>query len=303
MNKICKAIKSPKLLYAYFDSKISKIYAKILLKISNQAYISFRYKKLFGKKINLKEPQTFAEKIQWMKLYDHDERLVICADKYLVRDLIKEKIGEEYLIPMPFVWDSWKQIDFSSLPDKFVLKPNNSSGRVLICKDKSKLDINSAIKEIKKWEKENLTKRTGEWVYEKIPFKIVCEEYLADDIVDYKMYFADGKFMCTQIIAGRSERAKRFGYFDDKWNLLNIRRYGYKSFVSEAEKPEKYEEMLGIAKTLAQGFKFMRVDLYYVNKKIYFGELSFYPNNGFVRYENEEMDRFFGEKIKLSSQQ
>lgn len=300
MNRMFMAIKSPKLILAFVQSKVDKLYGRFLLKKSNVEYIKFRYKKLFGVDINLDNPQTFAEKIQWMKLYEHDERLVVCADKYAVREIIKNKIGEEYLIPMPYVWDSGEQIDFSVLPEKFVLKPNNSSGRVIICKDKSKFNEQSFRKTIKKWEKENLTRMTGEWVYEKIPFKIVCEEYLADGIVDYKMYFADGEFICTQIITGRQEKSKQFGYFDDKWELLDIRRYNHKRFDVDIKKPENYEEMLSIAQKLSQGFKFIRVDLYYVNNKVYFGELSFYPNNGFVRYENEEMDRFFADKINVS---
>lgn len=262
-------------------------------------YINYRYKKLFGREINLQCPKTFCEKIQWLKLYDHNPKIIEYADKYKVREHIKKQIGEKYLIPMIAVWDSADEIDFASLPKSFVIKPNNSSGRVLICKDKEKLDHDAAYRMIKQWETENLTKLTGEWFYEKIPFKIVCEEFLEDDISDYKLYFADGKFICTQLIAGRHSDNKTFTYYDENWNKLDIVRYGMPRATEPQEKPEHYDEMLQVAAKLADDFNFMRVDLYYVNGKIYFGELSFYPNNGFVRYQTEEMDDFFASKVKL----
>jgi len=279
--------------------KLRLIGYRILLQISHTLYIKFRYYELFKQPINLDNPKTFSEKIQWLKLYDRDERIVLCADKFLVRKHISSIVGDEFLIPMPFVWNKPEDINFALLPDKFVLKPNNSSGRVLICKEKNKLNKKKTLKIIKKWQRENLTRMTGEWVYEKIPFRIVCEEYLADNIMDYKMYFSNGEFICTQVIAGRAVNKKQFGYFDENWNLLNIKRCGISKLQDELQKPEKYQEMIEIATKLSQGFTFVRVDLYYIDDKIYFGELSFYPNNGFVKYETSEMDEFFSDKIIL----
>ncbi len=272
---------------------------KILIKFSNVAYIKRKYKKLFGVTINLESPSTFAEKLQWLKLNDHNEKIILYADKYSVREHIKNTIGEEYLIPLLGAWDKPEEVRFENLPHSFVLKPNNSSGRVLICKNKDTLNFKKVSKTLKKWEKENLTKKTGEWFYEKIPFKIVCEEYLEEDIVDYKFYFADGKFICTQVISGRYSENKTFAYYDDNWQLLDINRYNMKKCTEASPKPEKYCEMLEVATKLSEKFNFMRVDLYYVKNTVYFGELSFYPNNGFVRYETEEMDEFFSSKVKL----
>ena len=278
-----------------FLRKCRKTKNMLLVKISPELSARVNYKKLFGKPMNMNNPQTFAEKIQWLKLYHHDEKIVLCADKFLVREYVKERIDEKHLINMPFVWDSHKDINFDELPKSFVLKPNNSSGSVLICKDKNELNIKEAIKKIKKWEKENIGKYTGEWVYSKIPFKIVCEEYLEDEIVDYKFYFANGEFICVQTISGRSAGKKQFGYYDENWSLLDIRRFGVAAVTTPEEKPEKYDEMLEIA----QGFVFVRVDLYCVEKKVYFGELSFYPNNGLLRYQTAEMDKLFSEKVIL----
>ena len=279
--------------------QIRMTYRQAQVKRSPIMFIRRQYKKLFGTEIDLENPTTFAEKIQWLKCYDRDPRIVRYADKYLVREFIRETIGEEYLVPLLFAYDRTENMRYEELPERFVLKPNNSSGRVLICKDKARLDKQEVYRTLKRWEKENLTNLTGEWVYEKIPYKLLCEEFLEDDIVDYKFYFADGEFICTQAIAGRAEKKKKFGYFDADWRLLDIKRKGVDKLEEPLEKPEKYEEMLGLATKLAQGFTFIRVDLYSVGSRIFFGELSFYPNNGFVRYETEEMDRFFATKIKL----
>lgn len=304
-DRLIRAVKS-----TYFGQLLRRLFYKLLssvqtaywrgvLRRSPQSYIERRYFKLFGKEINLENPTTFAEKIQWLKCNDRDARIVKYADKYLVREFVADTIGQEYLIPLVAAYDRAEDVRYEELPERFVLKPNNSSGRVLICTDKTKLNKKDVFKTLKKWEKENLTHITGEWVYEKIPYKLVCEEFLEDKIVDYKMYFADGEFICTQIITGRSEDRKAFAYMNEKWELLNIRRKGAGVVETAPPKPEKYEDMLRIAQKLAQGFTFIRVDLYYVNGQVYFGELSFYPNNGFVRYETEEMDAFFASKVKL----
>lgn len=282
-----------------FYYKIISLPDKLLLRLNPAGYISRRYKKLFNKKINLNNPSTFSEKLQWLKLNDHNEKIILYADKIAVREHVKSVIGEKYLIPMINCWEKVEDIDLEQLPEAFVIKPNNSSGEVIICKNKKDIDIKSFYKTLKRWSKDNLTKRTGEWFYEKIPFGIICEKLLADDISDYKLYFADGEFLCTQVISGRSSNNKRFQYYDENWNLLNIVRHNMPDPGEPVEKPLKYDEMLTISKKLAEDFNFMRVDLYYVDNEIYFGELSFYPNNGFIRYKTDEMDEFFSSKIKL----
>ncbi len=276
---------------------------KILMRSCPKLGIRLRYYRMFGKWLHLKNPKTFAEKIQWLKLHYQQPQIIKLADKYEVREYITKAVGSEYLIPLLGVWNHPEQVDFSQLPEQFVLKPNNSSGRVFICRDKSALDENNIREQMKRWEEENLTKITGEWVYEKIPFKIICEEFLEDKIVDYKIYFGNGRFICTQVIGGRSEGNKTFGYMDEKWQLLPIRRKGVLPMTEPPAKPKDYEQMLEIAGKLAQGFPFIRVDLYYVAGRIYFGELSFYPNNGFVAYETKQMDDCFSCAITLPEQE
>lgn len=283
----------------HFYYRILSMKKRMLLRMGQIFYIKSAYRTLFGEEICLNPPRTFAEKIQWLKLYDHNPKIIEYADKFAVREHVKNVVGEKYLIPLIATWDTASEVNFDELPNSFVIKPNNSSGKVLICKDKTQLDCNVAYKTIKKWQKENLTKQTGEWFYEKIPYKIVCEEFLEDDISDYKMYFANGEFICTQVIAGRHSHNKTYTYYDQNWQLLPIVRYGMPRASELQEKPEKYTEMLEVAKKLAEDFNFMRVDLYYVNNNIYFGELSFYPNNGFIRYQTNEMDEFFSSKLVL----
>lgn len=288
-----------KMLIKKWITTIRRKYWLKLLQFSPILYIKQRYFMLFGRKINLENPRTFAEKIQWLKCYDRDERIIRYADKFLVREFVAKTIGEKYLIPLICVYNGSQELCYEALPNRFVLKPNNSSGRVLVCKDKSMLQKENVLKAVKEWENENLTALTGEWVYEKIPYKLICEEFLEDQIVDYKMYFAGGEFICTQVIVGRSEKRKKFGYFDAEWNLLDIKRKGVDKLEHPMDKPDKYGEMLQLATKLAQGFIFIRVDLYCVGNRVYFGELSFYPNNGFVRYETDEMDNFFASKIRI----
>jgi len=138
------------------------------------AFIRSKYRKLFGEYPNLENPVTFSEKIQWLKLNYRDPLMVKCADKIMVREYVKEKIGAGFLNDLLFVYDSAKEIDFDALPNQFVFKPNNSSGRVIICKDKSTFDQSKAIKTMKKWERENLFYITGEWIYRDIPYKLIC---------------------------------------------------------------------------------------------------------------------------------
>jgi hypothetical protein len=264
------------------------------------AYIKNRYKKLFGVIPNLENPITFSEKIQWLKLNYRDKLMVQCADKILVRDFVKRKIGDGFLNDLLFVYDGTDDIDFSALPNEFVFKPNNSSGRIIICKDKSIFNKTEAIKIMKKWEKENLFYLTGEWIYKDIPYKLICEKFLEDNITDYKLYFAYEEFIATQVI---SDRHNQFfiDFYDENWNLLDIRRHDHPNSKSPMKKPQNYDVMIEKGSILAKSFPFSRIDFYNINGKIYLGEISFFPNNGFIKYMNSEMDRFFADRIRLPS--
>jgi len=260
------------------------------------SFIRNEYKKLFGEYPNLDNPITFSEKILWLKLNYRNDLMVQCADKVNVREYVANKIGINFLNEFIFVYNSVEEVDFSVLPNQFVFKPNNSSGRILICKDKERLDIRKSKRIMKRWENENLYKITGEWIYKDIPYKLICEKFLGANITDYKMYFTYGEFIATQVI---TDRKKGFfvDYFDDKWNHLDIERFDHQNYPDKIKKPINYDIMLEKGSLLSKEFPFSRIDFYNIDGRIYFGEISFFPNNGFVRYKNMKMDRFFAERI------
>lgn len=285
--------------YRIINNRIASRNERKLFNSDLERGIKLRYKRIFGLDLNLEQPKTFAEKINWLKLNDRNPKIIKYADKYIVREFVKECVGEKYLVPMIGCWNNASEINFDLLPNSFVLKPNNSSGRVFICKDKKQLNVKKVIRILKKWEKENLTKETGEWFYEKIPFKIICEKFLQDNITDYKLYYANGKFIATQLILDRNIGEKSFLYVDKNWDKMEIKRKNVPSPIYIPKRPDNYHEMINIADKLAMGFIFCRVDLYNVGNKIYFGELSFYPNNGFVCYETDQMDEIFSKQIDV----
>ena len=239
-----------------------------------------------GCHLNLDDPQTFNEKIQWLKLYDATPLKTRLSDKYLVRDWVKEKIGEEYLIPLLGVWDCFDDIDFSSLPDKFVLKCNHGSGMNIVVKNKSKFDKEKAKCKIDKWMKTNYAFAAGfEMQYEKIVPKIIAEEYIQqfnDNLMDYKIHTFNGIPKIIQVIGDRNIEAHKakIAHFNTKWELQKVMHHAYGNYEKLPEKPENFEKMLEIAAKLAEGFQYVRVDLYNLSGKILFGEMTFTPASG-----------------------
>jgi len=294
MKKIIKKILKP--VYIQY----SLLRKKFLIKHFPRYYIIKEYRKRLGKTPDLENPKDFSEKIQWLKLNYRDDLIVTCSDKFAVREYVKQKLGADLCVPLIGVYDKPEEIDFNILPQSFVLKPNNSSGRVLICKDKAHLSIKKAKKTLNKWQKENLSSLTGEWVYEKSPFKIIAEQFLQENITDYKLYFAKDTFIATQVI---SDRLNNFyiDYFDEKWCDLGILRNKNKNNPMPTEKPKAYEKMIEVGKILCAPFPFSRLDFYEVSEKIYVGEISFFPNNGFVSFKTSEMDKIISEKIDIQS--
>lgn len=261
-------------------------------------FIRNKYRELFGVYPNLDNPTTFSEKIQWLKLNYRNNLMVQCADKVMVRDYVANKIGINLLNEFICVYNNVEEVDFSALPNQFVFKPNNSSGRIIICEDKEILDIQKAKKIIKKWEKDNLYKVTGEWIYNDIPYKLICEKFLGSNITDYKMYFTNGGFIATQVITDR-KMGFFVDYFDDRWNHLDIERFDHKNNPNTIEKPINYDVMLEKGSLLSEEFPFARIDFYNLDGRVYLGEISFFPNNGFVKYKNTKMDSYFAERIVI----
>jgi len=259
------------------------------------------FKHCTGKELNLDDPQTFSEKIQWLKLYDSTEQKALLSDKYAVRDWVKEKIGEKYLIPLLGVWEDARDIDFDALPESFVLKTNHSSNWNIIVKDKSKLDVKKAVRKLNRWLSMDYSFVCGMQLhYSLIKRRIIAEKYLEnkDGLDDYKILCFDGKPAFIWKETGRfSGTEHKRTIYDTKWNRQD---WGLLYPPGEAsEPPVCLEEMIEIATVLCKGFCHVRVDLYEVEGRVYFGEMTFTSGSGLSRFYPEEMNKTIGDMIDL----
>ena len=258
------------------------------------------YKKVTGKKLNLQNPQTFNEKIQWLKLYDSTPIKTMLADKYLVREWVNEKIGEEYLIPLLGVWDKFDDIDFDKLPEKFVLKANHGCGWNIIVKDKNNFNINDAKKKFDVWMNTNYAFKNGlELHYKNIAPKIIAEKYIENDegLLDYKFLCFNGKVKYVWVDTDRFTAHKR-DIFDLDWNHLPF-TIKFPNAKKTPGKPKRLKEMIELATELSKGFAHVRVDFYEVDSKIYFGEVTFTSGSGIEKFCPEEYDLKLGQMIEL----
>ena len=268
--------------------------------INDEEYLKKIYKVYMGHSLNLDNPKTFNEKLQWLKLYNRNPRYIKMVDKYKVREYISEKIGEEYLIPLLGVWDDPDDIDFDTLPNQFVLKCNHNSGLgMCICKDKKNLDIQKVKKELEKGLEEDYYLSGREWPYKNVPRKIICEKYLGDNPNDYKFYCFDGKAKVVGIYQDRNTEKETTGdFFDMDFNWLDF-TFNMPNAKVKPSKPSHFEEMIRIARILSEGIPHVRVDLYLSNDKIYFGELTFFDGSGFDKIEPIEWNIKLGDWINL----
>lgn len=270
----------------------------------DEMYLKLRFWVNIGKRLNLKNPQTFNEKLQWLKLYDRNSEYTKMVDKYEVREYIKEKIGEEYLIPLLGVWDKFDDINFDLLPNQFVLKCTHDSGGLIICKDKSQLDIKAARKKINKCLKRNFYYLTREWPYKNVRPRIVAEKFMVDESGktprDYKVHNFNGEPEFVLVCDGRFDKnGMKEDFYDVRWKHMDIKRPGNKNSEILHKKPQNFEKMLSYSKFLSKGIPFVRNDFYEIEGKIYFGEITFFPASGFKNFEPEEWDFKFGKMIKL----
>ena len=266
--------------------------------------IKEQFRNALGYELNLENPKTFNEKLQWLKLYYHDPLMTKCADKYLVREYIKETIGEEYLIPLIGVWNKVEDIDFDSLPNQFVLKVNWGSGQNIIVKDKSQLNIEEAKNQLRYWmlPTSNHYYYSYEWAYKNIKPKIICEKYIEQtdgNLFDYKIFCFNGEPKYIQVDIDRFTNHKRC-FYDINWNKLNFKTHIlFEFYADEVKKPDNLNKMLSFCRILSKQFNHVRVDFYTIDNKLYFGELTFYHGNGIEQFSIEEWDYKFGELLKL----
>ena len=264
-------------------------------------FIKCWYKLKTGKNLNLDHPKTFNEKIQWLKLYDRQPIKTIMCDKYLVRNYIKDQIGEEYLVPLLGVWDKFDDIDFDKLPNQFALKCNTGSEWNAIVRDKSKFDIPAAKKKFDLWMQKNPVNIRFLTQYKDVPLKIIAEKYLENengDLFDYKFWCFGGKVKFIMFLSNRAHGLLMDNY-DLDWNLLPF-TYNYPNSGHKIEKPDNLDEMIALAEKLAAGFSHLRVDFYRLNDgSIKFGEFTFTSFGGVCDWHPKEMDEILGKLIKL----
>ena len=273
----------------------------------DKEYLERKFECCMGKPLDLENPKTFNEKLQWLKLYNRRPEYTMMVDKYKVRDYIKEKIGEEYLIPLIGVWDSPEDIDFDSLPNQFVLKCNHNSGLgMYICKDKSKLtadDIKKIRRNLAKGLAQDYYLSGREWPYKDVPRKIICEKYMSDEgeeLSDYKVHNFNGKPEIVLVCKDRfSELGLTEDFFDENWTHLDVKREQHPNSVEAIDRPAELEKMLELAEKLSKDIPFLRTDFYAIGGKVYFGELTFYPASGFEKFSPESYDGKIGNCIKL----
>ncbi|HKM02140.1 MAG TPA: ATP-grasp fold amidoligase family protein [Sedimentibacter sp.] len=262
--------------------------------------IVFRIK--MGYKLDLNNPKTFNEKLQWLKLHDRNPLYTTLVDKYEVRKYITETIGEEYLIPLLGVWEHFDDIDFDKLPNQFVLKCTHDSGGLIICTDKSKLNIKAAKKKINSCLKRNYYWAFREWPYKNVKPRIIAEKYMVDEsgteLKDYKIMCFGGEPKCSFVCSERFKSNLKVTIFDISWNRLPFTR-DYPASDNEIQKPLQYAKMLEFSKILSKEIRFLRVDFYEINNQVYMGELTFYPGSGLESFNPKEWDYKFGKKMVL----
>lgn len=288
------------------DSIIYKFRRKLQIAayciLPNEIMSKFYYRIVLHKKLNLVDPKTFNEKLQWYKLYycPNNPLIIQCTDKYLVREYIKIKGMGKYLTSLYGVWEDAKEIEWDKLPDKFVLKCNHGCAYNILCPDKKEFDIKKATNQLNKWLKEDFGKYNIEIHYSKIkPRRIICEEYLGDRITDYKFYCFNGVphffYVSYDLI---HDRQAQIGFFNIDGSKLPLVRNDYKS-IDEIELPEFYEEMLNVSKVLCKDFPFVRVDFFIANNRFYFAELTFTPAAAMMPLNPDKYDYEWGKLLKL----
>lgn len=278
--------------------------------LSDKSFVKKLYKKRMGKKINLSNPKTFTEKQNWLKLYDRNPIYTVMVDKYLARDFVAERIGEEYLVPLLGVWNNADEIDFSSLPEKFVLKCNHNSD-VIIFKDgifKSK-DGTTLTKEETKRKlnvqlKVDYYKSKREWPYKNVPRKIICEKFMENtdgsNLVDYKLFCFDGIPRLFMVNSNRfGEGGVLVDIYDMEWKHINMQDGHYPNAGDVFEKPICFNEICNLARTLSSSVPFLRVDFNIWDNKLYFGELTFFHSAGLESFEPQEWDYILGKELVL----
>lgn len=270
--------------------------------LPDSLYLKIQYYYQFKRLPDLHNPQTFNEKLQWLKLYDHNPLYTTMVDKVKAKEYVGARIGEKYIIPTLGVWKSAEEIDFDSLPAQFVIKCNHDSHGVIVCKDKSKLDVEEVRNRLGKRLKNSGYSYGREWPYKNVERRILAEQFVSDEsgeLIDYKIHCFNGEpkfvLVCQERFSGTGLKED---FYDLSWNLMDVKRPNAESGIP-VQRPDAFDEMLELSKVLSKGVPFLRTDFYFTHGKILFGELTLFPASGFRRFVPESYDKLFGDWIKL----
>lgn len=286
--------------YKIFESLAMRGFFK---NMNDKEYLSWLYRARMGRLPDLNHPKSFNEKLQWLKLNDRKPEYTEMVDKYLAKKYVEKRIGEKYIIPTLGVWDKFDQIEFEKLPDQFVLKTTHDSGGVVICKDKANFDKAAAKRKLEKSLKRNYYWAEREWPYKNVKPRIIAENYLSflngSDLVEYKVFCFNGKPALFLICKGEGHTDERTNdFYDLEFNHIPV-TVTCPNAKEKCQKPDEYEELLELSRKLAKNTYQLRVDLYVINHKIYFGELTFFHDSGCCKFNPPEWDKRFGDMLKL----
>ena len=297
MNKYLRIVVDPKFRFSVLASHGKLQY------LSDKDFLKKLYRLSFGKELNLEDPKTFNEKLQWLKLYDRKPIYTTMVDKFASKQYVSERIGEEYIVPaLGGPWYSFDEIDFDALPDKFVLKTNHDSGGVMLCRDKATFDKEKARGFFERHLNKNYFWSCREWPYKNVKPCIFAEELMKDGDRDYlpvyKIMCFNGEPRIIQTIQNDKQPNESIDYFDTEWQVLPLRQ-NFPNSGCPLERPERLEKMLSLSRELSKDHAFIRVDWYVINGKVYFSEFTFYSDAGFAAFHPEKWDLIMGSWITL----
>lgn len=291
-------------LLEYLQVAFWKGLSKSSIFLPDKLAITIIYRNATGKIPNLKNPQTFNEKLQWLKLNDRKPIYTKMVDKYSVKEYASKIIGQEYIIPTLGVWEKFDDIDFNSLPNQFVLKTTHDSGTVILCDNKNVFNYKNAKQIISNALKINYYKLGREWPYKNVKPKIIAEKYLLNrnglPVNDYKLLCFNGIVKCSFVCLNRNSKSGlNVDFYDIDWNKMPFERH-YPDSGTYSACPQQYKLMIELAEKLAKKLRFVRIDFYEIDNQVFLGEITLYPGNGIEKFRPEEWDYKLGGWIELS---
>lgn len=298
MSKLTRAIKSPKKILIYFLNKGARLF-------SDKRFLQMKFRLEMGQKLDLENPKTFNEKLQWLKLYNRKPEYTTMVDKYAVKEYVASIIGREHIIPTLGVWNSVDEIDWDSLPNQFVLKTTHGGGGggVAICKDKATFDRAKARKILQKSLDGDIYWNYREWPYKDVPKRIIAEQFMSNngkDLEDYKIHCFNGEPKFILVCSNRYGKGAMIDdFYTPEWELMDVRRPGHPKSEKASKAPEQLKQMLELSRILSKDIPFLRTDFYIIQGKIYFGELTFFPASGMSKFEPQGWDYKIGEWLEL----